>query len=123
MKRFKLFGLKVRASAFFQKLFIVNLSKIKTMRQEAILLTIGVLIITAIIGISDVTLSGKTILKQPDIVRYEGEDVYCNPYECEDACGRICSEYRNNHNAPVCSHKIYYNWRTAETWYMYYKCE
>ena len=46
------------------------------MRQDAIVLIIGVLIITAIIGISDVTLSGKTILKQPDIVRYEGEDVY-----------------------------------------------
>ncbi len=93
------------------------------MRQEAILLTISVLIIVGIIGISDVNLSGKTILVQPDIIWQDGKAIYCNPYECEDACERPCSEFRNNHKESICSHKIYYNWRTDESWYMYYKCE
>lgn len=93
------------------------------MRQDAITLTIGVLVILAIIVVSDTNLIGKTIYRQPDIVIYEGQEIYCNQYECDSACNRPCSEYRNNHKLPICSHKVYYDKETDESWYMYYKCE
>ena len=92
------------------------------MKQDAIILSIGVLIMVTIITISDVDLSGKTIYRQPEIIWHEGEKIFCNKYECEDYCGRPCHEYINKHESDICSHRIYYNWRTDESWYMYYKC-
>jgi len=93
------------------------------MRKDAVILSIGVLVIVLIIFISDADLSGKTIYRQPEIVRYNGEDIYCNSYECEEVCGKPCMEYKNSHELPVCSHRVYYDWESEASWYMYYKCK
>lgn len=92
------------------------------MKQDAIILIVGVLIIIAIITISDVDLSGKTIYRQPEIIWQDGEAIYCNPYECEEACGRPCNDYVNKHESDICAHNIYYDEETEESWYVYYKC-